>query len=413
MTVSGMGIRIFDRRRHVSTEAACGFEFQKALRILARPGIWVMCALFFVAATPFELDRSGFAYLLKACAMLGIVAYAVLVRRARTGRLSLFATAVVIVLFLTNLFGWTDRILLAMAAIVAGTLLGQTRGDKWNDEFQVVVLVYLVVHCVGLLVAVSLFYGAGQVIELHNTFFPHESRAEAYGVVGRLSGFHNEPGTYSQWMIMALYLFVLTQGRLYSILIAFFAFSVVLTVSLWGVLAFGVIAVAFAIEVLISPGKGYRTRRLLSVILFVGIITTLALNASSYIVEQGLQFLELKGSMTTPSGLSKLYAVDFMRQEFLNVIVLGRPFDPGFCPRCMSPQDAGIGMTGTYYLGFLLFASLIIVLAIRVYSCWGIGLVVPIALVLVWKAHLYEPLLWVIIGYVLKGPVNRRQQITN
>ena len=403
--------KMLNRRRYVSTGAARGIEYRKTLRILARPSIWVMCALFFVAATPFDLAQSGIAYLLKACAMLGIVAYAVLARRARTGRLSLLAIAVMAVLFITNLFGWTDRVLLAMTAIMAGTLLGQARGEKWNDEFRVVVFVYLVVHCVGLLVAAFFFYGVGQVVELHGAIFPHDSRAEAYHSIGRISGFHTEPGTYSQWMIMALYLFALTHNRLFNKWTGVIAASVLFTVSLWGVIAFGIIAAAFAIEAsMSSQGKGQRAQRLLGFILFAGIVLVLALFMPTDLLEQGLQFLELKGGMTTDSSLDKLYALEFMRQEFWNVVVLGRPFDPGFCPNCISPQDAGFGMTGTYYLGFLLFASLIAVMATRVYAGWGIAFVVPIALILVWKAHLYEPLLWIIVGFVLAGPVGQRKK---
>jgi len=318
---------------------------------------------------------------------------------------------VVAILFFTNLFGWTDRVLLAIAAIVVGTLLGQARGSRWNDEFQVIVMVYLVVHCGGLLTAAALFYGTGQVIDLHNLIFPNESRAEAYRSVGRLSGFHNEPGTYSQWTIMALYLFALTQSRLFNKWIALIAISVVLTVSLWGVLAFCVIAAAFAIEALISPGRGRRIRMAISYLLFVGIVAILALNASSGIVEQGIQYLDLKGELISDSGLDKRYAVDFMRQEFWSVAVVGRPFDPGFCPGCISPQDSGIGMTGTYYLGFLLFATLILSVGARALAFWGISFVVPIGLMLVWKAHLYEPLLWIIFGYIWAGPIASRNRI--
>lgn len=411
MSVSNIAIRILGRLRHVSLVAARGIEYRKATQILARPGTWIICVLFFVAATPFDLAQSGISYLLKVCAMLGMVAYAVLVRRARIGRLNLIAGAVIIGLFLTNLFGWSDRVLLALAAIVAGTLLGQTRGDKWNDEFQVVVFVYLAVHCVGLLVAASLFYSTNHVIELHAAIFPHESRAEAYGIIGRLSGFHNEPGTYSQWMIMALYLFSLTQGRIFNTWTAVIALSIVFTVSLWGIIAFGVISAAFAIEILLSSVKRKKVQVLFSLILFVGVITIIAINISSNTIEQWIQFMNIKSEISTQSGLDKLYAIEFMRQEFWNVFLLGRPFDPGFCPKCISPQDAGIGMTGTYYFGFLPFASLIIVLATRVYSRWGLSFVVPIALMLVWKAHIYEPLFWVIIGYALTEFGNRRKQL--
>jgi hypothetical protein len=407
MNTSDMAVRTRTRRRRVSKETARGFNLQKALQILSSPICWVMCLLFFVAATPFELESSGFGYLIKACAMLGIVAYAVFIRGAQTGGLNGITIAVVVLLFLTNLSGWSDRIVVAIIAIVAGTLLGQTRGKKWNDEFPVIIIVYLAVHCIGLLVATFVFYSTGQVLELHSLIFPRESRIQAFDAIVRVSGFHNEPGTYSHWMLMTIYLFALTQGRLYNIWIAIIAASVVLTLSLWGVLASGVIAVAFVIEVLMSPGKNHRIRSVLSLILFCGILITLALSASTNSVEQGLAFLKTKGEMNSQSGMDKLYAMEFMRREFWNVFILGRPFFPGFAPHCVSPQDSGIGMTSIYYMGFLPFASLIFFLAARIYTRWGISFVVPIALIWVWKAHLYEPIVWVIIGYVLKGPIHK------
>lgn len=404
MKVNRVVIPFQRSRQDVQVVLTNNFELNKILRFLARPTLWLMSVLFFVAATPFELGQSGSTYIVKIGAMIIILAYAVVIRGAQLERLNLFAIVAITILFITNLFGWTDRVIIAITAIVAATLLGQMRGRKWDRDFQFIVFVYLAVHCGGLLIAIILFYGTGQIIDLHGAVFPFASRTEAIGVVGRLSGFHTEPGTYSQWTLMALYLFALMKGRLYNIFNAFIALSVVITVSLWGVLAFGIFAVAFAIDALISPGKGQRIRLMLSISLFSCVITILTLQTSSIIIDDAIGYLMLKGEMDTQSGLDKVYALEFMRQELWNVIIIGRPFFPGFCPECISPQDAGIGMTGSYYLGFLFFTTLIIALMVTAYRRWNIAFIVPLLLLLVWKAHVYEPLLWVIIGYILKGP---------
>lgn len=408
MTTASLDARISNRRWRRTVGPHQDVGFRQTLQILARPRVWLLCMLFFLVATPFELDRSGFAYFLKASAILAMIAYAVFARGARIGKVNPLIILLVVTFFLTNLVALSDRALLATAAILTGALLGQIRGSDWNDEFLVAVSVYLVVHVAGLLVAAALFYSAGQVVELHGMIFPQESRAEAHGLVGRVAGFHNEPGTYSQWTLMALFLLSLMRGRLYSFWSLMIALSLVLTVSLWGVLAFGAFVVAITIEALISTGKAQRTKTVLSVFLFAAVVAILLINASTDIVESALEFITLKGSMTTQSGLDKLWALEFMQREFWDVFVIGRPLVPGFCPYCHSPQDAGLGMTGTYYLGFLLFTLLIIVLAATAYSKWNIGFAVPLALILVWKAHLYEPLLFIIIGYILKGPVFRR-----
>ena len=347
MNSSRIGAHVRHGHRPVEGRISYSVVIRQALRTVTQPRIWLVGALFFVAATPFELSQSGAAYLVRVCAAGAIVGYAVIVRRARIRSLSPIVLAVVASFMVSNLFAWTDRAFIAIVTIVVGTLLGQLRETSWNREFRDILIVYLSVHCGGLLVANALFYGWGQVVDLHHLIFPTASRAEGYGAIGRLSGFHTEPGTYSQWTLMALYLVGLMRGRLYSFWSAMVALSVVLTISLWGFVAFGVFAVAFAIEALMSPGKGRRIRAALSLLLFVGTVAVIALSISSYIVEDAAQFLGQKAEMKTASGLDKIHATEFMRQVFGDVIVLGRPLDPALfsvhiTPRCRSWDERHI-----------------------------------------------------------------------
>lgn len=410
MNITGKYNFLFRRLGHISAESSKDSYFINSLRILSRPSILLGCILFFVAATPFEMAQSGIAYTFKACSMLVIVTYAVFIRNARLGKLNFIAIIVMVDLVLVNLFGWTDRILVALLVLVAGTLLGQARGDEWNDEFRVIILFYLIVHSLGLLYAIVIFYGTGQVIDLHFLIFPNESRAEGIKLIGRLTGFHNEPGTYSQWMMAAIYLYALTSNQLYSKVTGFVSLTVLATISLWGFIAFGVIVVTFALEILLSLRSGHKIRRLIGFGFFITTIIILALISSGDILEQGYQFLERKGELKSQSGIDKMFALEFMRREFLNVIIFGSPFDPGFCPACISPQDAGVGITGSYYLGLLTFSWLIFTLVKKAHKLWGMAYIVPIFMLLFWKAHIYEPLLWVLIGYLMRGPINKRSQ---
>lgn len=369
-----------------------------------RPTIWILGALFFVAATPFELAQSGFGYLIKAVALGMIVVYAVLVRGARTGRFNLLTILIFVSFFVINLAAWSERAVVAILTIGTGVLLGQARGERWNRDFYSVVVLFLAFHVGALILALAIFYTTGRVVELHGIIFPEVSRAEAYGTLARLSGLHTEPGTYSQWTLMALYLLALIRGELFSFWHALIATSVLLTFSLWGLLATGVFVFSFLLEAIVARQLSDKFKRLLGLIALVLLTIAAASAISSELRDGAVQFLSQKASLSTDSGLDKLEASRFFKENFASIFMFGEPLDPGFCPQCISPQDAGVAQTSTYYLGFVLFASLVFYVIVRTATRWNIGFVVPVLLILVWKAHIYEPLLWVIFGYVFRGP---------
>ena len=59
-------------------------------------------------------------------------------------------------------------------------------------------------------------------------------------------------------------------------------------------------------------------------------------------------------------------------------------------------------LNSAYYFGllpaFILFLAFSITLAFR----FGFAFLLLIVPLLVWKAHFYDPLLWIIIGYVMR-----------
>ena len=370
--------------------------------LLVRPLFWIACALFFIVATPFELEQSGYTYAIKVGALLALLFYAVSLRMAR---LSLFHPLVAIALVsfsAVNLMSPSDRALLGTFAMLLGSSLGFARGNSWDKEFLAIVSVFLFVHVSGLLASVTYFYATGSILDLHDYLFPGEARVEQRGAIARTAGFHTEPGTYSQWTIMALFLRCLVTRRLFTLWNGLAAFSAVLTVSLWGIIGFSIFASACAIESLIAPGRGRRIRSILSFVFFASMVGLLAVNASSDVIDDAVKFLELKGEMTTQSGLDKILGAEFIQQHIYNVVLVGEPLVPGFCPACLSPQDSGVGLNGLYYFGLVPFAALIGGAGIRLATRWNFSFIAPLALLLVWKAPVYEPLLWIIIAFALR-----------
>jgi hypothetical protein len=200
---------------------------------------------------------------------------------------------------------------------------------------------------------------------------------------------------------MGVFLLGLIKRRLFSVLNCIFASSVVLTLSLWGIIGFVIFLAACAIEALLTPGKGRRIRAVAQLLLLGAVLVVVAASTSRNIIIGGVDFLNHKASIITDSGLDKVQALETFKQELPNVLLIGKPLAPGFCPYCRSPQDAGVGMNGVYYFGLFLFGTLVLLTAYRLIVRWNISFVAMLALLLVWKANPYDPMLWVIFGYVL------------
>lgn len=301
--------------------------------------------------------------------------------------------------------GW-DRAIIAIGAIVVGTLLGQARGLRWDHDFRNIIKAFLVIHVVGLFVAVLIFLVSGSALELHGLLFPSESRSALHNTaLARLSGFHTEPGTYSQWTLMTLFLSALATNRLFSRWHAIVAISAAVTISLWGLLALGVYLLAFIVEAVVAKGLTRKFSLLVGTLGFMLLFWLVLANISSETIYEAVDLLERKSSLTTISGLDKIQASEFFYRDFWSVFLIGEPLKPGFCPPCISPQDAGLAMNGIYYFGFVLFASLVLLVGTRLIKKWHVGYLLPLAVMMVWKAHFYEPLLWIIFGYVFRGPV--------
>ncbi|MFI8667208.1 hypothetical protein ACIGGE_12300 [Qipengyuania sp. NPDC077410] len=360
--------------------------------------------MFFLAATPFELNQSGFVYLIKAIALGGIIVYATLIRDARASTFSPLIAIAFLLFLVTNLTAWSDRVAIALPLILFGAVLGQVRGTKWDRDFYSVVFLFIAVHVAALIFATLLYYTTSTVLDIHGLVFPEASRAMAIGDIGRLSGFHTEPGTYSQWTLAALLLLALIRGVLSTQWHAVVIGSVLMTLSLWGVLASGLFALAFLVEAVLVRDLSSKSRRLLIVASFALIGIGLSYLISPEIRQAAIDFLSLKASFSTQSGLDKLRAAHFLSENYTKALLLGLPIDPGFCPTCISPQDSGLALTGSFYLGFAFSGFLAAVIAVRLGTLWNWGFVFAILPLFVWKAHVYEPLLWIIVGYILAGP---------
>jgi hypothetical protein len=366
------------------------------------PFFWVACLLYFVAATPFELDQSGFTFLLRLACVLGLAIPLVL-----SGRTNLVPHPMVIValvvLLAANISALIDRSVLAISLIFATSILAQSRDQRWLEMLGHVLVVYLAVNATGLVLQTATLWGTGTLLDLHGSVFQSAARIEVIGTHGRLSGFHNEPGTFSQWMLMTLLLRCLLTRRLFSFFNMLICATIMSTISLWGVMGVTAYLIAVAIEALLSSSVSQMIKRLaLLFSLGVTILIVVATQVPTEVIEQSLAFLEAKADVeTNDSSLDKLLAAEHFSNQIWDLIVIGAPITPGFCPPCIAPNDAGLGLNSVYYFGLLLVVVLGSVIIFRVATLWGISYLPLFGMMMIWKAPFYDPAVWMIIGLVL------------
>lgn len=366
------------------------------------PMFWFACALYFVAATPFEQDRSGFSFLIRLSCILFLLAPLVLTQKAKLLSTHPVIILVFVALVAANISAPNDRLFIALALVSATATLGQVRDQKWLEQLSFILFVYLSVNAAGLALQVAALRGAGILLDLHGLIFPNAARIEIMGEYGRLSGFHNEPGTYSQWMLMTLFLRSLITRRLLTSFNLGVCGTIVATVSLWGFLGVCIFLLAATIETLLASRTSTLIKRL-------GALALLTLAAAAVatvfvpgaILRESIAFLQAKAGLTTESGLDKLLATAELQRVFQDVLIIGAPMTPGFCPDCRAPNDAGIWANGTYYLGFTVMLALGAALGLRVVRLWGPAYLPLLAILLTWKAAFYDPALWMLIGHIL------------
>lgn len=374
----------------------------------SQPWFWVEAFCFFLLATPFELEiGSGFGYAIKAAAVTALVLPRLISGTARLGPIVAFVMIIAGVFLLANAGNITQRALFASALMILGAIVGQVGGVGWRDRLLALTAVYLAVHLFGFGISLLEFYVRGSVVDLHAMLFPAESRAHAVGAAARLSGFHNEPGTFAQWMLAVAILRSHLSGRIISPFNGAVVLAAMLTLSLWAVLSVGLLMLGSLMELVSRSRSGQRLRAtiIFILLLFSGIITLAILPNNA--VSQGLGYIASKSALDSQSGINKIYTVRNLEEKLPEVVILGGNLSPGICPTCLSPQDAGMLVNSVYYVGLISTAILVILLYISSIMTHGVKFVPLIIVILVWKAQFYDPFLWLIIGSLLTGVFNK------
>ncbi len=367
---------------------------------------WVECVCFFLIATPFELEMgSGYAYAIKAFACILLLAPRLVLTRASIDARMAWIVVLAVLFLAVNIQSPSDRLISAFFLIPLGASLGLLKNTEWNQRLLDIVTVYLLVHLGGFMFSFVEFVLRGSVLDLHGMLFPAQSRAHVLGSAARLSGFHNEPGTYAQWMLMVTFLRCLLTQRIASPLTLIVGITALATLSLWAVAGGALLLIAVLLDALSRGRMERRVRAVLSTLLICAAAAMAITVLPGSFLQDALTYLGVKAEMSTVSGLSKLWALRELQSQFSEVLVLGGSMDPGFCPYCPSPQDLGTWASSAYYFGILPYALFIALLTTNLLRVHGLPYMPFLAIMLIWKAAFYDPLLWMIIGYALATPV--------
>lgn len=201
---------------------------------LAFAAIFIVIFLLF---TPFEESGSNPTMLpkyLAAGASMFLLAPLIIFRRIQFTQPSLL---VVLVLF-TLIFHVIvvkpvppQFVLLVAANLALAIVIYEVR-FKYRKEFEAAAACLLVINTAAIMIQVALFYVTHTILDIHRLVFGSESRvAEDFLNIARFSGFHVEPGTYTNYVscLLVIYVFSADVSKKVMLIAVASMFSILMT----------------------------------------------------------------------------------------------------------------------------------------------------------------------------------------
>jgi hypothetical protein len=229
-----------------------------------------------------------------------------------------------------------------------GALILQSIAQLNSDNFQRAVNALIIISISGISIQAAIYLTTNNVTPLHSLLFPFsESKSaelERIGVV-RLSGFYNEPGTYSLWMLALVYTSAKLAGR-FLFLHAIALISIVLTLSVAGAI---LSCISFILIFAAHDSRKLNFRGLI----VAGI--SLLVIVSLFVYAGGIEYLMwrfLGEEVVDGSTIGKVDTILHFWESDTARKVLGSGFFIIDCASCESVQDLGIGFNLIYQLGF-------------------------------------------------------------
>lgn len=218
----------------------------------------------------------------------------------------------------------------------------------------------LLVSIMMLFLQIIIFKFTGNILELHNIFFPY-SHARVQLIENldlfRFGGMYIEPGTYSNYMYTFLILYMILNRGKDNLILFVGAISIILTVSVYGII-FGTY---FLILLTFKHLNKYSLKK---IFIFISLLVILIGVVVQKIQETNIyKFIQVKLQFKSMSGYSKMELINNFKEKYTDYIYLGEGFDNIIGQGIISPQDAGLFINLMIKFG-ILFALLIVITCI-------------------------------------------------
>ncbi|CAK0754566.1 conserved membrane hypothetical protein [Gammaproteobacteria bacterium] len=362
-------------------------------------------ALFILLGTHFEfpgeVSGAGLGFAIRLGMAAVIPAYILLSRRSDISILHGYVIFLICMYFLLiNATDFTYFAILGCLSIVWGLLMASLSINGAANTIVFLCTGYLTFHMIGLALGIFIYVATGQIVDLHSVIFPFsEARVgELKGFV-RITGFHVEPGSYSNFIYLVVLVRSLFMMRILSWFNAIAMASTMLTLAAWSVIGFGAFLIASLVELLLFNKT--RLPFVLSVSVSVAVILPSILidefenDYTIYITDR------FSGSDYDPSRNDKILAFISWQNEITDAIFIGNPLPKAYCPFCLSPQDFGTMINMTYYFGVVPTLLLLLALSLNTLRRLNGAFLIFAAPLIISKAYFFEPLVWLIIGVML------------
>lgn len=240
-----------------------------------------------------------------------------------------------------------------------------------------------------------------EVYDIHSFIFPW-SEARLFDInldksFLRLTGPHIEPGTYSNWIYVVVFLRGLISGKFFDKVAILAIISSIFTLSFWSFFATYFFILAYLLHTINNPYSKFYAFALFFLI-FVSLSGLIDYNfiIFDYISHRA----EVESSIGDGHKATVLSGFFNSVPEF---VFFGLPIQTSFCGDCVSPQDIGLILNLSARFGLMF--SIVVALFTSVYSFIlyrfaGLILLIPLFFS---KLYYYDFIFWIIVGFSISG----------
>jgi hypothetical protein len=255
----------------------------------------------------------------------------------------------------------------------------------------------------------TLFFAAGELVDLHQALFPFSMGRQGYYLgVWRLSGFFIEPGTYSQWMYMLVLLRIALGGSYLNLTNTVAVLSCILTFSAWAIIAALFFASSLILHSLGPSLTSERRTRVLLGIAFLAIAFIASYVIFSDTIGNYFEYIWRRYDQSDSMNRVRFDGLYEFTSRLPEVILFGNPISDPVCRWCLAPEDIGLWSSFTYHFGLAPTVILGAILVFRLLARRDLALLAAFVPFAFTKAQFYEPLAWMLITVAI-GLAGTRQ----